>query len=261
MSRRAPFVLGATALEPGTTLIEASAGTGKTFTIAGLVLRLILEHELSIREILVVTYTEAATEELRHRVRQALVGAVHLLRHEPSDYPGLTELLAGHLDRAAELLPRLERALIGFDEAPIFTMHGFCQRALKDRAFESGTLFDLELLPDEGPLMQEVADDEWRRRFYRADPVVVACALHLKVNPDRLLNWLKFCHRQPGLRILSPVAGRSWPALAADLARAFHQAAALWQKEAKEIRALLTSPGWAKGHHAKPDEQDEMLRA
>src|SRR5262249_32527217 len=125
----------------------------------------------------------------------------------------------------------------------------------------SGTLFDLELLPDEGPLMQEVADDEWRRRFYRADPVVVACALHLKVNPDRLLNWLKFCHRQPGLRILSPVAGRSWPALAADLARAFHQAAALWQKEAKEIRALLTSPGWAQGHQAKPAEQDEWLRA
>ena len=69
------FDLVETALRPGTTLIEASAGTGKTFTIAGLFLRLILERELSAREILVVTFTEAATEELRDRIRQTLASA------------------------------------------------------------------------------------------------------------------------------------------------------------------------------------------
>ena len=69
-----PFNIVAASLEPGLTLIEASAGTGKTYSITGLILRLLLEQHLSLREILAVTFTEAATEELRGRVRQRLAG-------------------------------------------------------------------------------------------------------------------------------------------------------------------------------------------
>ena len=74
------FQLDQTGLKKGVSLIEASAGTGKTFTIAGLFLRLVLEHGLSVREILTVTYTVAATEELRGRIRQTLTDALKAFR-------------------------------------------------------------------------------------------------------------------------------------------------------------------------------------
>ena len=73
MNTPTPFNLTETPLTRGASLIEASAGTGKTYAITALFVRLIVEENLSVREILAVTYTEAATEELRHRVRQTLV--------------------------------------------------------------------------------------------------------------------------------------------------------------------------------------------
>src|ERR1044071_2576862 len=75
-----PFNIVTASLAPGVTLIEASAGTGKTYSITGLILRLILEQHLTIREILAVTFTEAATEELRDRIRRRLLEALDDLR-------------------------------------------------------------------------------------------------------------------------------------------------------------------------------------
>ena len=86
------FQLAETELRTGTSLVEASAGTGKTFTIAGLFLRLILEKNLSVREILVVTYTVAATEELRHRIRHTLAKALQAFTTGASDDPFLRAL-------------------------------------------------------------------------------------------------------------------------------------------------------------------------
>jgi len=119
------FQLAVAELRTGTSLVEASAGTGKTFTIAGLFLRLILEKNLSVREILVVTYTVAATEELRHRIRRTLANALQAFTTGASDDPFLRALVARHVDQRADLEARLDRALYGFDEAPIYTIHGF----------------------------------------------------------------------------------------------------------------------------------------
>src|SRR5512141_2132450 len=96
MSTVPVFRLPETPLLEGTTLIEASAGTGKTYTIAGLFLRLILEKDLSVRDILVVTYTVAATEELRHRIRQTLAGAWRAFTTKTSDDAFLSALLKRH---------------------------------------------------------------------------------------------------------------------------------------------------------------------
>ena len=82
------------------------------------------------REILVVTYTVAATEELRHRIRQTLAKALQAFTTGASDDPFLRALLTRHADQRADLAARLDRALYGFDEAPIYTIHGFCQRVL-----------------------------------------------------------------------------------------------------------------------------------
>ena len=97
------FQLAETELRTGTSLVEASAGTGKTYTIAGLFLRLILEKNLSVREILVVTYTVAATEELRHRIRSTLAKALQAFTTGASDDAFLRALLTRHADQRADL--------------------------------------------------------------------------------------------------------------------------------------------------------------
>jgi len=144
----------------GRQLIEASAGTGKTYTITYLYLRLILERGLSVERILVVTYTEAATAELKQRLRQALRQAQLAfdgrLPAEPD--PNLLKLLETCSDHAAAART-LDKAVKSFDEAAVFTIHGFCQRMLTELAFESGVLFDTELISDQSAFIQEVADD------------------------------------------------------------------------------------------------------
>lgn len=157
----------------GARLIEASAGTGKTYTLAALYLRLLLglggeaayPRPLSVEEILVVTFTEAATEELRGRIRDN----IHRLRlacvRGKSEDPLLAALLAqlGCLRLAALHLLAAERQM---DEAAIYTIHGFCQRMLNYNAVESGMLFQQTVLEDESFLRQQVSADFWRRHCY-----------------------------------------------------------------------------------------------
>ncbi|MEP6956681.1 MAG: UvrD-helicase domain-containing protein, partial [Chthoniobacterales bacterium] len=136
MKPREKFDVLETEIGGGTMLIEASAGTGKTFTIAFLVLRLLLERpELTIDRILVTTFTELATAELRGRIRERLRAALALFGGGPSDDELLLQLRKRHPDQRAAAT-RLEAALVNFDEAPIYTIHGFCQRVLAERAFE-----------------------------------------------------------------------------------------------------------------------------
>ncbi len=144
----------------GTRLVEAGAGTGKTWTITALVLRLLLEQQLEIGQILVVTYTRAATGELRGRIRARLVEALAAFeRGEGDGY--LRALVARHEPGPA--CARLRLAIESFDEAAIFTIHGFCQRALAETAFEAGQAFERELLADQRELLAAVARDAWRR--------------------------------------------------------------------------------------------------
>ncbi len=148
----------------GVNLIEASAGTGKTYTIAALYLRLILEKGLAPENILVVTFTQAATNELRERIRGRLEEARGCLLAGEAD-PELEAILArsGGISRAVD---NLETALALFDQAAIFTIHGFCQRVLQEFAFESGALFDTELVSDQSRILIEIAEDFWRRHVY-----------------------------------------------------------------------------------------------
>ncbi|WP_416776783.1 exodeoxyribonuclease V subunit beta [Xenorhabdus budapestensis] len=159
----------------GQRLIEASAGTGKTYTIGLLYLRLLLglggnaafSRPLNVEEILVVTFTEAATDELRGRIREN----IHQLRlacirqDNAVNDPVYQQLLAEIPDRqsAADWLLAAERQM---DEAAIYTIHGFCQRMLVHNAFESGILFEQTLIQDEYPLRKQGCADFWRRHCY-----------------------------------------------------------------------------------------------
>ncbi|MFQ2134758.1 exodeoxyribonuclease V subunit beta [Aeromonas hydrophila] len=195
----------------GERLIEASAGTGKTYTIAGLYLRLLLGHgplieegadagqpsaherPLSVTEILVVTFTEAATAELRGRIRARIHEArLAFMRGESKDAL-LSQLLAEVADHelAARRLLAAERQM---DEAAVFTIHGFCQRMLKQNAFESGALFETEFLTDDSQLRLQAVSDYWRSEFYPVDKPLASAVRALWPSPAALLremgSWL-----------------------------------------------------------------------
>lgn len=227
-----------TDLPDGVTLIEAAAGTGKTYAIVALYLRLVLERELPVESILVVTFTEAATEELRDRVRQLLSLALDALSGRETEDRFIAELvrrLPDH-ERAGQLLTL---ALASFDGAAIHTIHGFCARVLQENAFECGALFDTELLADQGPLIRELTDDFWRRHFYPADELFVAHALRSGLTIDALATELRRVVGQSGLSVIP----QQEPADAADAraacSEAFRRAALEWSAAAGEVASLL----------------------
>lgn len=153
-------------------LIEASAGTGKTYTITTLFLRLLLQSKLSVGQILVVTFTNAATRELYDRIRTRVREALTAFEEERSEDEVLAALVLASPDRA-ESRDRLQAALRDFDDAAIFTIHGLCQRILHEHAFESGTSFDAELTTSQESLLAEVVDDFFAQTLYDASPSLV----------------------------------------------------------------------------------------
>ncbi|MGO4377328.1 exodeoxyribonuclease V subunit beta [Pseudoduganella sp. RAF19] len=161
----------------GSRLIEASAGTGKTWTIAALYVRLVLGHggdegflrPLLPSEILVMTFTRAATRELSNRVRERLVEAAAYFRGQSETEDSyLDALLESYPDHSArqQAAHRLQLAAETMDEAAIFTIDAWCQRMLREHAFDSGSLFDEELVSDEAALFEDAAHDYWRQQVY-----------------------------------------------------------------------------------------------
>ncbi|MBU0674236.1 MAG: exodeoxyribonuclease V subunit beta [Proteobacteria bacterium] len=191
----------------GTHLIDASAGTGKTYTIAGLIVRLLVEREVPINEILVVTFTEAATEDLRTRIRGRIMDAGRAFcEGECFDDPFLLALVERVPDhqRAGRLLTA---AMRGFDEAMIFTIHGFCRKMLRENSLESGVLFDSELITDQHELFREISEDFFRHHFYGASRLFVrSCGKDFL--PDRIRRTLAPMHQRADLTI-RPVIDRA----------------------------------------------------
>ncbi|WP_341678377.1 exodeoxyribonuclease V subunit beta [Niveibacterium sp. SC-1] len=154
----------------GSRLIEASAGTGKTWTIASLYLRLVLGHgeedsrfarPLMPREILVMTFTRAATKELVDRIRTRLGAAARVFRGEvPAADPVVAGLLASYAPAThARQAWQLEQAAAAMDEAAVSTIDAWCQRMLREHAFDSGSLFELTLTTDEAELAEAALAD------------------------------------------------------------------------------------------------------
>ena len=183
----------------GLTLIEASAGTGKTYTIANLYLRLVVERGLTVDEILVVTFTEAATAELQDRVRRRLRAALDAATGRGTDDE--VSVLLGRVGESTAQR-RLQIALADFDEAAISTIHKFCQRMLQENAFESGVPFDIELEADQGPLHDELLADFWAREVAGADPLWVAALRGRKETADALSRLLKIAIASPDTAVV-----------------------------------------------------------
>jgi len=191
MSKLPAFNSSETELEKGVTLLEASAGTGKTYALARIFLRLVAEKGVEVGKILTVTFTTAATEELRDRIRSLLVEAYETLRDEPHNGEDPTFSRLRDLEDVSkeECLRRIKLAVTCFDEAIISTIHGFCNRVLTENSFETQSLFEAELDKASGEMTMEGVREYWREKFASVHPLVAAAASTKKVKPDDMANF------------------------------------------------------------------------
>ena len=198
MSAPVPFQCASEPLHPGVSLLEASAGTGKTYALARIYLRLVAEDGLEVGKILVVTFTHAATEELRGRIRELLVDALDGLGGEEDAITDETvrRLYQSPVGRET-CIRRIRLAIVCFDEAVIHTIHGFCQRVLTENSLETLALFDAELDESSDELITDAVREYWRHRMADAHPVIAAAASFTKIGPD---NLVKFYRSLPSTR-------------------------------------------------------------
>jgi len=232
----------------GMSLIEASAGTGKTWNICALYMRLLLQRHLDVAQILVVTFTNAATAELRERIRRRIAETLDHLKGAPADDSDefVRQLLnaqsASQAD-SADMQHRLEQALQRFDEASIFTIHGYCERALRDTPLGAGMPMSMELVTEESALSAEVAGDFWRRRIAAGElaPGLAAFMVDAGDTPKKLATLLE-------QRVAKPLATVRWPddidafepADLDTLQRTFDAARECWQRDKARIVAIVT---------------------
>ena len=250
----------------GSRLIEASAGTGKTFTIALLYARLILQHgdtaafssALTPEEILVVTFTDAATQELKDRIRARLADAARCFINPGDDCDEILNQLRADYD--VSLWPQCARLLStaaqSMDQAAVSTIHGWCYRMLREHAFDSGSLFQQTLITNQQDIYAELIRDYWRQHFY-ALPAAIA---HLIYNdfgsPEDLLQSVRPLINKTNTTLT--YAGEPLPEVT-DL----HQALAGYAEQAQRLNELENRArgAWAASQNELEDLLDELQAA
>ena len=235
----------------GIHLIEASAGTGKTWNIAALFTRLVLLEKQNVEKILVVTFTKAATAELKTRLRARLDQALTALKRTPNAqtqpetlrqnslddknrpddflFHLLTQALASESQERLQL--RLTAAISNFDNAAIYTIHGFCQRILQDFAFYCQTPFNIQLNEDPNDNPNLIAIQDYWRTQIAPNPVQAQLVYQHNQTPEKQLQALSPYLARPYLQLRQPENEcnefrRSQNAHIAQTQQAFQQA---WQ--------------------------------
>ncbi len=252
----------------GSRLIEASAGTGKTFTIALLYVRLVLgprdetdtesfPRALTPPEILVVTFTNAATRELRDRIRSRLVEAADAFQSGTDPHfaemgvcPPFDPLLALRDSYPRERWPacarRLQLAAEWMDEAAVSTIHSWCHRMLREHAFESGSLFSLEMNLDQSELELEVARDYWRSFYYALNADALAVVTRYWETPDALAEDVRRLQGDAELLPDAPPPAGALATMQAERERVLGELKAPWPAWLDELSEALEAAAAAK---------------
>ena len=268
MSRAATSHRSGPVLAAGVALIEASAGTGKTRELTDTVVRLVVEEGRRLDEILVVTFTRAATAELRERIRGALRSTRRALAAgEAGNAEGsshVEELLARwSRDPAFDpeaAVRRLEAALEDIDRANVHTIHGFCQRVLSDLAFDGGFPFAFEVSGDDGELVAGAARDFWRRCMYPASRTLAGYVVEQGFRPRDLAAWVRRWRAKPDLRI----EGGECPDTPVELREEAWQAGlrevrVAWENHRETFLAELLNGNWLhRGKYRAPRMESEL---
>ncbi len=164
----------------GSNLIEASAGTGKTYSIAIMVLRLILEKNILIQDILMVTFTNAAVAELEERIRKFVRQAYRYAEGGECGDETIKKIV-DRIDRE-EAKSRLKLAVLNLDETSVMTIHGFCQQTLTEFAFETGQLFSSELVADDSQMLEAETQKFWRKNITGINKELLSFLIGQKLN-------------------------------------------------------------------------------
>ena len=183
----------------GANLIEASAGTGKTYSIAILALRLVLEKNIPIDKILMVTFTRDAAAEMELRVRNFIREGLQILRKFGEANPNFEGLDAQILNMLKafpdknEAQSRLQSALVQFDKAAIYTIHGFCSRILSEYAFESGQMFHATTIEpsDFDQFVTDAFNQAWRNQITVLDERLLNILLKNGLTRKKIYGLLK----------------------------------------------------------------------
>ncbi len=174
-------------------LIEASAGTGKTYSIGILALRLLLEKDIKIEEILMVTFTNAAVAELEIRIRKFLKDALKSISSDDKIDSTIKDVVerAKKNKRINEIEKLLSDAVLFLDESAIYTIHGFCQLTLSEFAFDTKQLFNTELIENQTILIENSVNDFWRKKITILDPLIIAVLKEKLFSRELLIDFAK----------------------------------------------------------------------
>jgi len=253
----------------GINLVEASAGTGKTYNITSLYIRALIEQDITVGKILVVTYTEAATKELKDRLLSRIRESIEVLKSgrvtKKSD--DFLENLLDEVDQPQKAVVKLRNAVRMFDEASIYTIHGFCYQALQEQAFKSRAMYDAEMIGDDEELVQEAVDDYWRSWVAQvsANPIkqpLLKLLMDQGNNPDSLADELKNAIGKPYLKVL-PEKGHieGVGSRLKQLQALQNEMKNIWEDERSELLALLSRDemsnyrsNWLSGWFVQMDE-------
>lgn len=226
----------------GRNLIEASAGTGKTFTIAALYLRVLIEQRCHPRQILVVTFTKAATHELRERIRELIKQALQYLQQQDLQQQDAEEIVKDILakypqDSLIEIRQHLQDSIIAMDESSIFTIHGFVQRMLAENAFESGSLFDMQLVEDDSKFLHSACNDYWRKLQTSLECEDLDLLTQNWNAPEQLKHEVASILRRSDLTIIPDNV--AYEAVKREYVQLYSHGKRLWNDAAEVISGLL----------------------
>ena len=176
-------------------LIEASAGTGKTYTIGLIVLRLLLEKNITIEKIVMITFTEAAMADLRKKTSEKLLEAYDIWKNGSAEDNDLTAIIKRAKKENAKIKEAaLLDAIARLDEIPIYTIHGFCKRLLSEFSFETGNFEEREVVTDTSEIQDRVIADFWRKNIKNLNEKV-------ELSPDDLKKSINAVLNHPGVII------------------------------------------------------------
>ncbi len=256
----------ATAPLDGSNLIEANAGTGKTYSITGLFLRYLLEEGKPFDQILVVTFTRAATHEVRVRIMARLQAAYRRLTGGEATDDLLTESLVEQLhadpdsERRAQAAKCLAHAIRGFDLARITTIHGFCDAVLAQHAFSMGHDGDRELIDNPSVRLRPLIQRCWQQQSERLDSTLIEAVRADQDWLDRLTRLVIDLMDKPGARVDRP-SGSNATSLLQSLNQDYLHLITLWQQHSAAVSQMLHNKQGLKLQSYKPAQIDRYLAA
>lgn len=228
----------------GFNLVEASAGTGKTYNITSLYIRAIIEKNLTPSEILVLTFTEDATAELKQRIRSRIQECISAIENnDVKEDLFLKEVRKRHSKQA---LLRLQSALYTFDEAMISTIHGFCQKLLREHSLELGVQSDFEILTDVTDYLQNSVDSIWRK-FIKDNSnsedgrSLISYYKTEKINPDSLAELVRKVLNKPYAELKPDVYDVDFNNVIEPIKLSFKKVQHRWEADKMALRDIIFS--------------------